>query len=137
MEFPIGKATRVDYDPETEKRQFVDVAVSDLSMFAEDDTSQDRYVSHQHEAFFEVKWLKKGWRGQRFEQDAKKQIEAIPIDLAKLENHMDLGRCRVAGMVIFDDEGYFAEHGGDIEWPDSIWRLLVGEEALRSRGLLA
>lgn len=70
MEFAIGRASRADFDKTVEKAQRVDVAVSDLSTFEENDTSQDRYRAWQHEAFFEVKWMRKGWRGNRFEMDA-------------------------------------------------------------------
>jgi hypothetical protein len=136
MEFAIGKATRADFDPTAERAQRVDVAVSDLSSFIEDATSQERYRTHRHEAFFEVKWLLKGWRGESFEMDARKRVEAVAADLAKLARHAKLGRCVVAAMVVFDDESYFQEHSDTDRWPADVWRLVVGPEALQRRGLL-
>ena len=136
MEFAIGKASRADFDATVEKAQRVDLAVSDLSAFVEDASTQERFQHHRHEAFFEVKWLLKGWRGTQFEMDARKRADQIPADLAKLARHVELGRCAVAGMLIFDDEGYFEEHRAEIEWPLSVWRLVVGPRALRLRGLL-
>jgi hypothetical protein len=136
LEFAIGKATRADYDPLVEKPQRVDVAVSDLSSFVEDATSQERYRAHRHEAFFEVKWLLKGWRGHAWERDAAKRVQAIPVDVAKLAHHASLGRCTVAGMLVVDDESYFEEHGHDDAWPAEVWRLVAGPGALDKRGLV-
>src|SRR5262249_14998621 len=93
MEFAIGKATRADFDAAVEKAQRVDLAVSDLGSFSEDATSQERFRTLRHEAFIEVKWLLKGWRGQAFEMDARKRVLAVPVDLAKLARHAQLGRC--------------------------------------------
>ena len=113
------------------------MAVSDLSTFEENDTSQDRYRAWQHEAFFEVKWMRKGWRGNRFEMDAIKQLAAIPVDVAKLAHHQELGRCTVAGMVVFDDESYFSTSDPPYEdWPSGVWLLTVGPGPLELRGLL-
>src|ERR1700690_3648840 len=97
-----------------------DLAVCDLSSFIEDAATQKRFGGHRPEAFFEVKWMLKGWRGQHFEMDAGKRVEQIPADLAKLARHVELERCSVAGMLIFDDEGYFEEYGGEILWPPGV-----------------
>jgi hypothetical protein len=136
MEFAIGKTSRGDFDSATEKPQRVDVAVGDPSAFIEDETSGARFGRQVHELFCEVKWLSKGWRGNTWEHDARKRVAAIPVDLAKLAHHIALGRCAVAVMLVFDDEDYFAEHGADVTWPPGVWRLVVGPQALRRRGLL-
>lgn len=132
-EFAIGKASRADYDKTTEGFQRVDVAVSDLSAFIEDDGSFDRFRSHRHQAFFEVKWFVKGWGDNR---DARSRLADVLIDVAKLANHLRLGRCAVAGMLVVDDAGYFDGHGSTEDWPQSVWRLYVGPWALRRRRLL-
>jgi hypothetical protein len=136
MEFAIGKTSRSDFDPTAERAQRVDLSVGDLSSFIEDESSAERFRSHRHEAFFEVKWFSKGWRGNAWEHDARKRLALVPADLAKLARHAELGRCAVAGMLIFDDEGYFDENGSDTDWPAGVWRLTVGPTALRRRGLL-
>lgn len=144
MEFAIGKASRSDFAA-PEKAQRVDVAVSDLTAFVEDEMSQERFRTRRHEAFFEVKWLLKGWRGQRFEMDAITRIASVQTDVAKLAHHRSLGRCAVAAMFIVDDEDFFSTGGGrlsaalttsdsDPPWPHGVWRLCVGPEALRRRG---
>jgi hypothetical protein len=134
MEFAIAKSSRADYDPGVEKFQRVDVAVSDLASFVEDAGSQARFQTHRHEAFFEVKWFVKGWGNNR---DAKSRNADIPLDVAKLARHVQLGRCAVAGMLTFDDEGYFGQQTFDGQWPENVWRLYVGPAALHRRGLLS
>lgn len=134
MEFAIAKASRADYDREAEKFSRVDVAVSDLSGFVEGADSYARFRSHRHEAFFEVKWFVRGWGTNR---DAKSRWADIPVDVAKLARHVELGRCAVAGMLVFDDEGYFNKQSFEGVWPKDVWRLQVGRWALERRGLLA
>ena len=98
---------RLDYDAVDDKRQRVDLVVSDLSTFVEDDKSFDRFRTLRHGAFIEVKWLVKGWRGNRFEQDAVKRIASARADIARLQRHIDLGRCEVAAVLIVDDEDFY------------------------------
>jgi hypothetical protein len=133
QEFAISKSSRADYDPTTEKFQRVDVAVSDLSGFIEDASTGARFVRHRHEAFFEVKWFVKGFGTGR---DAKARWADIPIDVAKLANHLAKERCAVAGMLAFDDEEYFQAQTLEDGWPAGVWRLYVGPSALRWRGLI-
>ncbi|MGI8411938.1 MAG: hypothetical protein ACR2QA_05480 [Solirubrobacteraceae bacterium] len=111
--------------------------MSEQSAFVEDASSQERLRSHRHEAFVEVKWFKKGWRDGAFKLEGPKRIEEIKVDVAKLARHAERGRCVVAAMLVFDDESYFREHAGDIDWPENVWRLITGPDALRHRGWLA
>ena len=134
MEFAIGKSSRLDYDKAAEGRQRVDVAVSELSAFAADGTSFKRFRSHRHEAFFEVKWFLKGWTATS--RDTTNRLADIPLDIAKLANHLRLGRCVVAGMLVVDDAGVFQESGSTDDWPTGVWRLYLGPWALVRRGLL-
>jgi hypothetical protein len=130
MEVAISKASRTDYDKAAEGFQRVDVAVSDFSTFVEDDGSFERFRTHEHDAFFEVKWFAKGWGNNR---DAKSRLADIPIDTRKLANHLRLGRCKVAGMLVFDDESYLHQQGSTEDWPDGVWRLYVGPSAVERR----
>jgi hypothetical protein len=136
MEFPIGKATRADYDPDVERRQRVDVAVSDQREFVEDKDSQERFRVMPHEAFFEVKWFTKGWRGGRFERDAVRRVDSVLADVKKLARHVELGRCAVGAVLTVDDEEYFAEHADRDDWPPGIWWLQLSPAVLERRGLL-
>jgi len=137
MEFAIGKATRLDYQPDGEKRQRVDVVVSDLSAFLEDEHSQERFQTHQHAAFIETKWLVKGWRGQRFERDAVKRAASVAADIRRLARNLELGRCLVAAVLVVDDEEYYSttEPGGN-ENNARVWRLIASPRTLEERGLI-
>lgn len=119
-----------------EKGQRVDIVVSDQSSFVEDATSQDRFLHHRHEVFFEVKWFKKGWRGGPFEMDARKRVQEVEADALKLGRHVERGRCEIAAIVVCDDEEYFQEQGGGADWPPSVWRLVAGPSQLKLRGYL-
>lgn len=138
MEFAIGKASRLDYDRDIERRQRVDLVVSDLSAFEEDHTSQERFRTLGHEAFIEAKWLVKGWRGHRFERDAIKRVASVRDDIQKLSRHLSLGRCKVGAVLVVDDEDYFRAEGSEQLDPrvGGVWRLLAGPHALVRRGLL-
>lgn len=130
-EFPVSKANFANYDPAAERRQRVDLAVTDLSRFVEDETSQERFRSLRHQVFIEAKWFTKGWRGGPFEMDAKKRVASVEADARKLANHLRLGRCAVAAVLVVDDEDYLYENSDTSEWPADVWRLVVGPQALR------
>ena len=140
MEFAIAKYTRADYDPTKEAKQRVDLAVSDLSAFGEDDESYGRFRGKRHQAFFEVKWFLNGFGDNR---DARNRLAAIPAYRDKLAHHAELDRCAVAGMLIVDDEdyghanGYYRSHHDAEQWPSSVWLLYLGRWTLIRRGLLA
>jgi hypothetical protein len=137
MEFAIGKSTRLDYEKDAERRQRVDLVVSDLSGFEEDETSQERFQTLVHGAFIEAKWLVKGWEGQRFERDATKRVASVHADIAKLARHIRLGRCQVAAALVVDDEDYFRTHSDQLDRStDRVWRLVAGPDTLERHGLL-
>jgi hypothetical protein len=142
-ELSIDKATRDDWERQREpvpegkrpRRQAVDIVVSDLDGFLADSTAQAVFRHRQHEAFIEVKWLKRGWRGHTFEYDARKRVKQVEEDLQKLAWNLEVGRCATAAMLIFDDEDYFEEHSTATTWPAGVERLVVGPAALKRRGL--
>jgi hypothetical protein len=135
-EFPVSKANFANFNKHAEGQQRIDLAVSDLSTFVEDDSSQERFRSMRHEAFVEVKWLLKGWRGNKFEMDARKRVAAVGADALKLARHLQLGRCAVAAAFVVDDEDYFITEGDQLDWPAGVWRLVLGPQTLRGYGLL-
>jgi hypothetical protein len=56
LEMPIARETVGDFDKaKGDKRQFVDVVVSDLRDFVEDERSQERFFEHSHALFLEGK----------------------------------------------------------------------------------
>lgn len=77
LEVPVASWTFADYDSKVDRRQFVDVVVSDLEDFVEDDTSQERFRAHRHMLFVEAKYLPAGcsktWRHHHI-----RKIDAAP-----------------------------------------------------------
>ncbi len=59
-ELGINKAMIASYEATSNRRQAIDIVISDFDQFEEDETSQDRFRNKRHEAFIEAKWLKKG-----------------------------------------------------------------------------
>lgn len=134
QEFPIAKWTRSDL-AEGEAIQRVDVAVLDLAEFVEGPDAAIRFGERTHEAFFEIKWCVKGWSDGAREH--KTRLESIPADVAKLGNNIHAKRCRVAGLVVFDDGDWWRQQERALEtsWPRDVWNLYVGPSALTWRGL--
>jgi hypothetical protein len=74
-EFSIDKSSRHDWGQgptplatgQKPGREVVDIVISNLDGLAADDTAQQNFRTRTHEAFIEVKWLKKGWAHGRFE----------------------------------------------------------------------
>ena len=76
--------------------------------------------------------------------DAVQHVASVYDDLAKLQRHLELERCRIAAVLVFDDEDYVAASpapegvdsdtlgipaakavvGDDV--PGAVWRLVVG-----------
>jgi hypothetical protein len=134
-ELKVDKNTRLDFPSEGEKRQQVDIGVSDLAGFVADETAYDRFRRHQHLLFVEAKWFPKGYRGFQWEYVARDQVNQVQGDLDKLARHLRLGRCAVAAMLVIDDEDFFAEGADGLSWPAGVERLICGPAELRRRGL--
>lgn len=67
VEVPLAKYTVNDYNPEQDRRQFIDIVVSDLSEF---DAERDVFAARPHDLFVEVKYvghsaLRGQWAGVR------------------------------------------------------------------------
>lgn len=134
FELSLDQATRADYDREKDRRQRVDLVVSDLKEFVEDGSSMDRFRKMRHTAFIEAKWLKKGWWNENWEGDAFKRADGIAADAERLQRNLELGRCAAAAALVFDDECFFEFHGGTREWPPDVELLLVSPSELNRRG---
>jgi hypothetical protein len=92
--------------------------------------------SLRYAAFIEVKWFLKGWLGGQYEFDGLGRVKDVDLDLAKLQRHLQLGRCDVAAMLIVDDEGLFEQRTSAV-WPEDIVRLVVSPAELKRRGIVA
>jgi hypothetical protein len=136
-EFKINTAMRSDYVSGKDPMQSIDIVVSDLTGFDEDETSQERFRSRPHEIFVEAKWLKKGrWTkpGELLDR-ATSPNGGVTKDLKNLKRALEIGRCQAAAVLIFDDECFLDVHDDLIEWPDEVERLIVSPTALKRYGL--
>ena len=134
LEFKINKATRGP-DFEGGPRQSIDIVISDLDRFIEDEDSLARFQALRHDAFIEAKWLKKGLWGEKWEHMATKQTEAVLRDAERLQLHLDAGRCQVAAVLVVDDECYFHANRDRYDWPRGVSVILVGPAELSRRGM--
>src|SRR4051794_8361255 len=79
LELPVSRWSFADFDKAVDKQERVDLAVSDLHDFAEDETSQVRFMTRQHELFLECKYIPYGCaRTWRF--DHVRKIPSIAAD---------------------------------------------------------
>jgi hypothetical protein len=117
-----------------DKQQRVDLVVSDLHDFVEDETSQARFQTHLHELFVEVKYLPAGCR-KTFRFDHEGKIPAALADANRLAQHLQRKHCAVAAVLVVDDDGLFEELYDPAIWPAKVKLLLVGPGELARRGL--
>ena len=59
FELPVSKWSFADFDKTVDKQERVDLVVSDLHDFVESETSQQRFQTHAHELFVEVKYRRR------------------------------------------------------------------------------
>jgi hypothetical protein len=133
-QFKLNKTTRADF--ERVPRQAVDIVVSDLSAFADPEADAAAMRTMTHDAFIEAKWFPKGWHKSSWEFDGRGRVKEVQDDLNRLADHLAAGRCRVAAMLIVQDEDFFDAHSATVTWPTGVRPLMVGPIELRERGLV-
>lgn len=122
MEFPIAQWTRHDVDKSIDKRQFIDVVVTDEGL-AGGEGIWSALRTHQYLLFAEVKWLPRGSRGPwRF--DHIRKIDAVNRDARRLARHLELRRCLYAAVFVADHDGVFASEYQSLSWPPDV-RLYI------------
>jgi hypothetical protein len=136
LEMPIARHSVGDYDPDKDKRQFVDVVVSDLRDFVEDEQSQERYFEHRHALFLEAKHFGRGSAG-RWRYDQIRKVPAIRADAERLAAHLERKHCSLAAVLVVDDDDLFEDEGGPEAWPENVRLLLASPRELSRRGIPA
>ncbi len=135
-ELPVAKWSFADFDKAADKQQRVDLVVSDLHAFIEDETSQQRFRTHQHELFVEIKYLPAGCRKTyRFDHESK--VPAALADATRLAHHLARKHCLVAAVLVVDDDGLFEELYEPATWPADVPLLLASPAELARRGIAA
>ena len=139
LEVPVAAWTFANFDKTLEGRRFIDLVVSDLHEFVEDETSQERFGAHQHELLLEAKYFHHGWTGPWFGTE-KRRVASVLADAQRLARHIERGRCLVAAVLVVDDDDLFEQTLEDLEgsdsWPASVERLFASPAELRRRGLV-
>jgi hypothetical protein len=62
LELAVARWSFLDFDSTTDKKERVDLVVSDLHDFVEDETSQQRFMTRRQELFLEGKYFPAGCR---------------------------------------------------------------------------
>ncbi len=115
LEMPIGKTYFADFDRERDKRQFIDIVISDLSDFA---VGEDVFAERAHNAFVEVKYIPKRL-APPFLRDSHRNVNAILGDGERLKIHLDRKtRCSVAAVLVVDDDDFFEREVFEREFDD-------------------
>lgn len=136
LEVPVAAWTFAGFDKTLESRRFIDLVVSDLHEFVEDETSQGRFMAHRHELFLEAKYFHHGssrtWRGTE-----KQRVSSVLADAERLAGHLERGRCLVAAVLVADDDGLFEQTADLSAWPASVKRLFASPAELERRKLVS
>ena len=104
LEVPVARYNARPWDKETDKTQFVDIVVSDLSGF---DVKRDVFAGHQHALFVEVKYV--GHSSKFKAQSLRTITSGVKNDLERLKRNLERPRCTAAAMLLIDDNSHL-EH---------------------------
>jgi hypothetical protein len=136
LELPVARWSFADFDKAVDKQERVDLVVSDLRDFVEDETSQQRFTTRQHELFVEGKYIPYGC-ARRWKFDHLRKIPSIIADAERLARHVERSHCRVAAVLVIDDENLFEDNPPTHPWPETVRRLLASPRELERRGIAA
>lgn len=136
LEVPVAAWTFAGFDKTLESRRFIDLVVSDLHEFVEDEASQERFMAHRHELFLEAKYFHAGcsrtWRSTEV-----KRVPSVIADAERLAGHLERGRCLEAAVLVADDDGLFEQTVDLSTWPASVKLLLASPAELERRKLVS
>jgi hypothetical protein len=140
LEVPVAAYTFADFDKNLERRGFIDLVVSDLYEFVEDESSQERFMTHRHELFLEAKYFHHGWSRAWFGTE-KRRVPSVLADAERLSRHLERGRCLVAAVLVVDDDDLFEQTLEELtapnSWPPSVRRLLASPAELKRKEVVA
>lgn len=128
IEVPVCSFMFANFNSKGERRQFIDVVVSDLSDFDPDDPTQI-FAEREHDVFIEIKFT--GVSSPPFQKQSIDTIfEAFPKDLRRLEWNLALNRCRVAAALLVDDRGLLDDVERRVAWSTRVMPLLLSPPQL-------
>jgi hypothetical protein len=129
MEVPVASWTFADFDRVVDGRQFVDIVVSDLSDFVEDEASQQRFRSLVHTLFVEVKFFPAGC-SRTWRHDHVRKVPAVHRDAERLARHLARGHCERAAILVVDDDCLFEDERAGYTWPSEVIQLIASPRRL-------
>jgi hypothetical protein len=132
LELPIARWSFADFDVAADKHQRVDLVVSRLLDFVEDETSQERFMRHRHALFVEGKYLPAGC-SKTWRFDHERKIMDVLADAERLARHVQREHCQVAAVFVVDDDNLFEEMREAHAWPDSVDLLVASPKELANR----
>lgn len=134
LELPVARWSFADFDESADKRERVDLVVSRLLNFIEDETSQERFMCYPHELFVEGKYLPAGC-SKTWRFDHERKIVDVLADAERLARHVQRHHCLVAAVFVVDDDNLFEEMRNDHSWPDCVDLLVASPKKLAERGI--
>lgn len=124
FEMPVASWTFADYDKAKDKRERVDLVVSDLAAFEESGTSQERFRNQLHSIFIEAKFFPSGC-SKTWRYDHVRKVDSVVADAGRLQRHLDRGHCIVAAIFVVDDDRLFTEESASKPWPADVLKLIA------------
>ena len=135
-EVKINSDTRSDFNRKREKNREIDIVIADMSSFPGGQPARHAFRSWQYDAFIEGKYFGKGSLKGRWKFKGREQVRSVQSDFKRLAEHRALGRCRVAAVLVVDDDGRYEEYAKGIERPDGVIELVACKKELIARGLI-
>ena len=128
LEMALNTSTLHDFDKNLDRKQFVDVVVSDLRGFEPDAETALRFARRRHDVFLEVKHFRKGW----WKPNLDRALRSVQTDADRLASHVERGHCTIAGALILDDDGKFEARREELTWPRGV-EVYVASERTAAR----
>lgn len=135
LELPVARENFADFDANTDKRQFIDLVVSDMRSFESDgpaESAEERFRTRRHKIFVEAKYFPSGCSGP-WKFDHVRKVEDVVADANRLARHLERGHSAVAAVLVIDDDNLFEDHRGEYDWPQTVEVLVASPRELAAR----
>lgn len=132
LELPVVRWSFAEYDPQ--KHQFLDLVISDMTDFPENDTSDLQFREHRHDLFLEAKYFPAGCSKGPWMFDHIRKVDYVTSDVERLALHAERNHCLVAAVLVVDDDDLF-EDNRPTGWPSFVQTLVASPRELGRRGI--
>jgi hypothetical protein len=135
LELPVARWSFEGFDAAQDKHERVDLVVSRVLGFVESETSEERFMRHEHELFVEGKYLPAGC-SKRWRADHARKVVDVLADAERLARHIERKHCRAAAVFVVDDDNLFEELRDQHSWPEGVEVLVASPLELGRRGVI-